>query len=463
MKKTKIIRCLASLEQDGVFRNDGIGNLWEYVHEPLGTWRKLSKEAVFQAIEEHLPDEGLLHSDIAALQTELLYSRHFAEPKLAKPPDELLVAVENGVLNLETHELLAKNPALFLRGGLHIKYQCQSDAKDAPCWTAYMQRSLDLPRDANLTSHPKIVRLYESIGLTCTRLKGAKMVPIFIGSSNAGKSVILLLIAQIAGQENCIGLSLQDIYDRFRTDFLGSRQIIIVHEIAGKPIKRLDFLKKFIAGEPLISEAKGRQPVEIRDYARAIMAANVLPVLGEIDQGGAFAGRLLVNVFTKNEIPVEERDPELLQKLLDERDVIFSLALDAAAGLYARKMQFTAEPEGDALVLQYRNESDAIPRFLDDCCEESSNAVLPVGEAYDGFVQYRRDNCLDSGSAISRTVFRNQMAQLGFSFKKQCAHGFSNPVSCIFGLQWRKEASPLWAQKETVASPQMLEQREKSE
>ena len=104
-----------------------------------------------------------------------------------------------------------------------------------------MRSSLDLPGDVNLNSHPKIVRLYESIGLTCTRLKGAKKVPIFIGASNAGKSVILLLIAQIAGPENYIGLSLQDIYDRFRTDFLGSRQIILIHEIAGKPIKRLDF------------------------------------------------------------------------------------------------------------------------------------------------------------------------------------------------------------------------------
>lgn len=454
MKKSELSRLLSLLKASGKFRNDGHGHLYFYEDEPMGIWKALAKEVAFQVIEGVLMNEGLLHSDVVSLYTELLYSKYFAEQKLAEPPDELLVAVENGVFNVKTKILGKKDSQLYLRHGLHISYRPDAKLHDAPTWDRFMRRSMELPNGINISAHPKVVRLQTSMGYTITPLRGAKKAPVLIGATNSGKSVVLNLLARAVGDENSISLGLPDIYDRFRTDFLGHRQAILVHEVPGKPIKRLDFLKKFIAGEPLISEAKGRQPVEIRTYGKPIMAANVLPVLAEVDQGGAFAARLLATVFTKREIPESERDPELIEKLWAERDVIFSLALDAASVLCTNKMQFPEEPEGDFLVAQYKHDSDAVPRFVEDCCEESGDDALPLGECFDAFITYCHANCLDNGATMTRTIFRNQVAQLGFLFKKQRTPGFTNPVSCILGLKWRKGATSLCEQQKMVESPQ---------
>ena len=52
------------------------------------------------------------------------------------------------------------------------------------------------------------------------------------------------------------------------------------------------------------------------------MAANALPELGEIDAGGAFAERLLPIPFAKRE---GDNDVTLLDKLYEERDILFSV------------------------------------------------------------------------------------------------------------------------------------------
>ena len=79
----------------------------------------------------------------------------------------------------------------------------------------------------------------------------------------------------------------------------------------------------------------------------------------------AIWNRLHLIPFTAT-IPPEEIDRELPAKLLDEAEGILAWIVEGAKRWYAEGLG--RPPEIEAAVLDYRNEMDQIPRFLEECC-----------------------------------------------------------------------------------------------
>lgn len=74
--------------------------------------------------------------------------------------------------------------------------------------------------------------------------------------------------------------------------------------------------------------SKGKDPFEFVFRGKLIFAGNVLPTSRDADVTNAFLERLTVLAFTQS-VPKDKQDPDLLQKLLLEKDAIFSLAVKA--------------------------------------------------------------------------------------------------------------------------------------
>ena len=180
-----------------------------------------------------------------------------------------------------------------------------------------------------------------------SNLANVKKAFILLGEPNSGKSVVLELCAKILGIENVRYLSLQDLTDKFRGGLLQGARLILCHEVRLGSLRRLDLPKSIISGNPITIEAKGVQPWLYTPDVKLLMAANALPILGEIDAGGAFAERLLVVPFHAHE---GDNDPELLDKLYEERDMLFSVMLQAMPDFLNNGLQFEEVEESRQLL-----------------------------------------------------------------------------------------------------------------
>ena len=84
--------------------------------------------------------------------------------------------------------------------------------------------------------------------------------------------------------------------------------------------------------------------------------------------GGQHVYSRFLIVSCDNVIPPEERDPELLEKLLEEKEIIVSVAIKHLQKAIARGYKFT---EGERTIKNredYMIKNNSLALFLQECC-----------------------------------------------------------------------------------------------
>ena len=281
----------------------------------------------------------------------------------------------------------------------------------------------------------KVVRsLFQSTAYVLSNLPNAKKAPILLGPPHTGKSVWLNLCARLIGDENVRYLSLQDMTDKFRGGLLQGARLVLCHEVRLGFLRRLDIPKAIISGNPITIEAKGVQPWTYKSDVKLFMAANALPSLGEIDAGGAFAERLLVIPFHAHE---GANDPELLDKLYEERDMLFSVIFQTMPDFLEHGMQFEEVEESRQLLQEYRINGNPLTAFLTSNYETGSDDDCIGTKIL--FDEYRRFCEANVFPTCSISEFRPQLTQLGHFIKKRRIPGQRNPISTVSRLKRKLE------------------------
>ena len=93
--------------------------------------------------------------------------------------------------------------------------------------------------------------------------------------------------------------------------------------------------------------------------------ANDFPEMAQLDTTDAFYNRMNLLLFN-HIVTEEEKDEELGEKLWAERDLIFSLAVEAFGDLVNRRYKFT-QPEDSLVYLQeYKKDVDSFLTFMNE-------------------------------------------------------------------------------------------------
>ena len=279
------------------------------------------------------------------------------------------------------------------------------------------------------------LRLFSQVIIyVLSNLANVKKAFILLGEPNSGKSVILELCVKLLGIENVRYLSLQDLTDKFRGGLLQGARLILCHEVRLGSLRRLDLPKSIISGNPITIEAKGVQPWLYTPDVKLLMAANTLPILGEIDAGGAFAERLFVVPFYTHE---GDNDPELLDKLYEERDMLFSVMLQAMPDFLNNGLQFEEVEESRQLLEEYRVNGNPLTAFLASNYETGSDDDCVGTKIL--FDEYKRFCEANVFPTCSISEFRPQLTQLGHFIKKRRVPGQRNPISTVSRLRRKTE------------------------
>ncbi|GHV27019.1 hypothetical protein FACS18948_3700 [Clostridia bacterium] len=301
--------------------------------------------------------------------------------------DPLTINVRNGLFNVLDDGFRDHTPDYITTVQLN---GCYDSSAKCPQFLAFLDSML--PKD-------DIYIIQEIMGYLLIPLNKAQKSFVFVGAPNAGKSTLLSVIQEVVlGSANVSNVAWQNLSDRFNKAELFGK---LANIFADLPNKNLDDggMFKALTGEDFISaERKGKDPFNFRPYARLLFSCNEIP-RNYGDRSEGFYRRLLILRFN-NAIPLDQRDPNLREKLAAEQNGILLWALEGLKRLITQSFQFSETQTTQVELKRYRVECNSALSFVEDCCTIDAEAESPREDIFNAYREYSKKNGLMSMSQI---------------------------------------------------------------
>lgn len=291
--------------------------------------------------------------------------------------DENIVPFENGVLNLQDMKLYAHDPKYLVTRKVNANYLEDVTLDEAPRFKQYL---VDLVDEVDNTSSC----LLEFFGLALSNVKAwrTKKLLLLVGVGNSGKTVFRQLLINILGEENTISIELKRIQDRFGTAPLHRKRLAGSGDMEYVTLEDVNILKSLVGGDTLFAEKKFENPFSFRYNGALMFNANRKPYFRG-DRGKHVYSRFMI-VECFKEVPESKRDPHLLDKLMEEKDVIASVAMTYLKGLVESDYQYTESETMQIARELYVIENNSLFTFVKECCtlRDGSTRRSRFNEAY---------------------------------------------------------------------------------
>ncbi len=330
-----------------------------------------------------------------------------SEPGVPVRPDQLdanpwLLNVLNGTLDLRSQQLHPHRREDLITKLVPINYE---SAAACPTWLAFLDRVLD--GNQRLVG---FMRRY--IGYALTGSTREQVLAIGYGQGANGKTTFVRAAISILGD---YGQSVpMDTFlasrhtDTARPDLArlrGARLVAAVESESGRRFAEA-LVKQVTGGDVVVARRLYREHFEFTPAFKLVIATNHRPTIRGTDN--AIWRRVRLVPFTVT-IPPEERDPELPDKLLEERAGILAWAVEGCA----EWQQIGLDPPDDvrAATDAYRRDMDVLGGFISDRCTVSSDARATAGALYEAYLTWAHQA---GEKAASRRAFGLALAERGF-------------------------------------------------
>ena len=199
------------------------------------------------------------------------------------------IAFRNGILNIDTNELLPYSPDFIITNKIEWDYNKN----------AYSEEVDEVLN--NISCNDKEIReLLEEIVGSCfyrsQTLAGGKAI-VLVGNGANGKSTYLKLLKKVLGDENTSALDLRKLDDKFSTVMMFGKLANIGDDINDKIICDMSFFKKVVTGETVPAQQKGQPQFDFAPYCKLIFSANNIPRMGNGMDSFAIRRRLVIVPF----------------------------------------------------------------------------------------------------------------------------------------------------------------------
>ena len=335
-------------EQHYIYR----GGVYQPIHE---------MEAQKMVRDKMLPSETKMNQITdAERQWRLLIRKEIRELN-ANP---FILNVRNGLYNVLENTLTEHTPDYYSTIQLNVNYDPQADC---PLFKKFLLDSMGGNKE-------QVALLQEMLGYFLIPVNSAQKCFVIVGAAGAGKSVLLRVLNELLlGKENVSNVSWQALNERFKTAELFGKLANIFADLPTKNIDDNGIFKALVGEDYLTVEKKNKDPFSFQSNARLLFSCNSIPK-NYGDRSDGFYRRLIIVRFGHT-VPVEQRDPHLLDKFRAEADGIFLFALEGLHRLMKENYIFCETELNKAELQQYREESDSVLSFMKECCE--------VGPAYE--------------------------------------------------------------------------------
>lgn len=317
--------------------------------------------------------------------------------KIKEPAEPKYIGFSNGILNIETGEIIDFTPNLVITNRISCRYDTN----------AYSQIVEDCLNQWSCNDMEIRKLLEELTGYCFYRKDSFHKFFILTGERANGKSTFLEFITNVIGKENCSALDLSNIGDHFKTAMIAGKLANIGDDIADDFIdaEKTSMIKKITTGERITAENKGKDPFEFVPYAKMIYSANDIPRMK--DRSGALIRRMVIIPFNAT-FTDENRDPFLREKLRSPEacEYMTLLAVNGLKRVLDQK-GFTHSNKAQQELDNFEMVNDSIKSFLSD----KDINVLFREASDDIYLAYSAYCSKNSFKAFAKTTFNKEICK----------------------------------------------------
>ena len=315
-----------------------------------------------------------------------------------------IVNLENGELRFdsarESWTLFPHDLNRFCTIQLPVKYEADAVA---PRFLTFLSECFDGDGD----KADKIKALLEMIGYSLVNHAKHERFVMLVGNGANGKSVLLKLIQTLCGLQNVSAVQMCSLGRTFQRETLNRSLVNIVTEINEDDVIDYAALKSIVSGEISTVEVKNQTPYVGEPSSTLWLATNHLPKFD--DKSDGIVRRALVIPFN-NTVPIELRDPDLLDKLKCELPGILNLALDAYASAILNG--FTNPESSSEVFRKIIRKADPVKAFVDEMVFTAPDEAVPSRVAFQAYQQWVERNGVTT--SISMHAYIRRLNKLGF-------------------------------------------------
>ncbi|MGA7408883.1 MAG: phage/plasmid primase, P4 family, partial [Bryobacteraceae bacterium] len=342
--------------------------------------------------------------------------------------DPWLLNAENGTVDLRTAKLQPHNPEDMLSKQIRLRYDPHAEC---PQFMAFLYRIMGSHPDAseseNANAGQLVSFLQKASGCAATG-KPEKLLFVLFGAGNNGKTTLLEVIRDALGDKEYAGQVQVDSLmvgskealssNAVNTDLADLQGCRFVSSSEVEQGQRLSLSRvKYLTG---LNQIKARRlhenMITFSPTHKLFLDCNHRPVIR--DPNDAVWNRVKCIPF-KVQIPEAEIDRDLPTKLRTELPGILRWLVEGAA-LYYRE-GLGDPPDVAAATEQYRQESDRLKEFFEDCCVipaygdanawKKEKCWVPVAELYLAYSEWAESS--GDKHPLSKGFFDERLLKVG--------------------------------------------------
>jgi putative DNA primase/helicase len=375
------------------------GDLWEELTQVAGHLERAQLSPVTKFILKSRSNQGI----------SAMVQRARSEKGIPALPQQFdqghwLLNVQNGTLNLRTHELQAHAQADYLTTISPVAYD---PAAKCPLWDKFVS-------DVFAGNNRLVGYVRRAAGYSLTGDVSEQILFFCYGKGGNGKSTFLQTLMALMGKDYAMkavsDLLLAKKSDRHLTeiaDLAGMRLVACIEADEGRSVAE-SMVKEMTGGDSIRARRVFENTWEFRPTHKIWFTANHHPTINGTDDG---IWRRIRTIPFLVKFEGESQDTDLPEKLLAELPGILNWCL---VGLMDWQEHGMAEPdEVKEATREYRTDMDTLGEFIAECCITSIPGVK--ARARDLLAAYHRWSGNDN---MTSTKFGRMMKERGFGKEK---------------------------------------------
>ena len=306
-----------------------------------------------------------------------------------------LIALDNGVFNVVTQELIEKSPGYIIFSKLPVTF----DAK-ATCPTI-------LKFLTEVFGENQLTALQEALGYTLHKTPLFEKAFMLIGDGANGKSTFLNLLQALLGPGNFSNVTLQEIcYNRFAAANLYGKMANISSDLPKTAISTSGRFKMLTGRDMVSAEFKHKNAFQFLNTAKMWFSCNEFPQTTE--ETLAYVRRW--KIFNcPNTFIGEKADPKILEKLIAELSGFLNWILEGLKRLLVNG-RFSVNETEESLRESILKLSNPTKAFIEKTLEKSNNPKDYIEEKilYADFIKFCDSENLPS---VKKSQFTQALTQ----------------------------------------------------
>ena len=335
------------------------------------------------------------------------------------PNNEInLIPVLNGLLDLETHELLPFSPEKIFFNKLNVKYEPD---KKCPAIKKFISQIVETKDDVNT--------IQELFGFAMMKEYRFEKAFMFLGNGRNGKGKLLNLLKRFIGLDSCANVSLQEIEnDGFSLCELHNKLVNISGDISKNALNNTGYFKSLTGRDLIHAARKYKTRVKFENYAKMIFAANELPKTNDLTEAFFQRWEIINFPYTfyneidykihKDDKYTRLRNADILQQIItsEEMSGLLNWSLEGLERLIKNKV-FSSTKNSESVRDTWIRRSDSSTTFIKELFVEDYDGFLAWSDIKQSYRTFCRTNGLKTSSDkdLRSSIINNTS---GFAEKK---------------------------------------------